>query len=67
MDRYTTNSLILDEAPDIKNELLKQISANKIGEKVFIGENALTGEEYMEGKKIIEDSLIMQNNDKLKN
>ena len=67
MDRYTTNSLLLDEAPDIKNELLKQISTNKIGEKVFTGENALTGEQYMEGKKIIEDSLIMQNNDKLKN
>lgn len=57
MDRYRTNTPLLDASQDIKNAITDQISTNKIGKKLFTGKNAVKGEDYEKSSAIIEQAL----------
>ena len=57
MDRYRTNTPLLDASQDIKNAITDQISTNKIGKKLFTGKNAVKGEDYEQSSAIIEQAL----------
>ena len=54
IDRYFINHMLLEFAPDLKDEIVSKISTSKIGKKIFTGDKAITGEEYEKGKQIIE-------------
>ena len=61
MDRYTTNNPLLDNSPDMKDAITRQISTSKIGKKVFTGKDAINGEDYNKGAAIIEEELARDN------
>ena len=61
MERYVTNKPLLDNSPEIKDAITRQISTSKIGKKIFTGKDAINGEDYNQGTAIIEGELARDN------
>lgn len=69
LERYNTNSKLINENTEIEEAITKGIAktpikVKKIGKSVFVGSNAITGQEYEQSSQIIERDLQNSNDNR---